>query len=75
MATNDGISLIAPLLQELSTPEHLKKEYVAAFQAYCTELHDNQAHITNARMDVIEAALRQRCAAAKIVMSFDAKLP
>jgi hypothetical protein len=29
----------------------------------------------NARMDIIEAALRQRCAAAKIVMAFDAKLP
>jgi hypothetical protein len=61
--------------QDPSTPEHLKKEYLVAFQAYCSELHDNQAHITNARMDNIEAAMRQRCAAAKIAMSFDSKLP
>jgi hypothetical protein len=61
--------------QDPSTPEHLRKEYVTVFQAYCTELHDNQAHITNARMDIIEGAMRQRCDAAKIAMSFDGKLP
>ena len=61
--------------QDPSTPEHLRKEYVTAFQAYCTELHDNQAHITNARMDIIEGAMRQRCAAAKIAMAFDGKSP
>jgi hypothetical protein len=61
--------------QDLSTPEHLKKEYLVAFQAYCSELHDNQAHITNVRMDNIETVMRQRCAAAKIAMSFDCKLP
>ena len=61
--------------QDPATPDALKKEYVAAFQAYCTELNDNQAYITNARMDIIEAALRQRCAAAQIVMAFDTKMP
>jgi hypothetical protein len=33
--------------QDPATPEALRKEYVATFQAYCTDQNDNQTHFTS----------------------------
>jgi hypothetical protein len=68
------VAFVHKASQDTSLPGPLRREMLACFQAYCTEQTTNAAYMTLARWNVLETAMRQRCAAAQVAMIFDAKV-